>query len=480
MFTNNRIREEKSGNAGRALLFRGRRRVHRRERGATLLLAALSMFMILAVAGLAIDLAALYVGRSEAQRAADAAALAGAKVFVSSGFTSGLVSQAVVQTLAAQQAAAVGNMNRVGGLNPAIASTGFSASCPPAADGDGCFDFAHSNDPRITVVVQRTAARGDGMPTFFMRLFGIQTVDVSAEATAEAYNPSGGSGPGVGAACVKPWLMPNCDPHHTVAVGDPRGNPKCPVTGGLAAYYVDPTTRNIVYPGPTSSGGAIGELVVIKPGSPSAAAAPSQFYPVFLPPEPNGFPAQCPSCGAYPGGSGPNSGALYRANIACCNLTPVVGGQTQIQPITGDMTGPTALGVDCLINENYGAGMDVLDTSVYPFRILAGSNNPLVLSHTIAANAPISSSDSIVTAPIYDGTTLCPGGSCPSTETVNVLGLMQLFVKDETSPQGTVEAYILNISGTPGSAGAGGSGGSSSGTITTGDASPIPVRLIHN
>jgi len=451
------------------------------QRGATLIFIAAGLFMVLAVAGLAIDLGGLYVARSEAQQAADAAALAGAQVFVSSGFTSGLVSQAVVQTLAAQRAAAVGNQNLVADLNPNISSTGFSASCPPAPNSDGCFNFSFASDPRITVIVQRTAARGDGVPTFFARIFGFQTMDVSAEATAEAYNPTGGSGPQVSAVCIKPWLLPNCDPDHTVPVGDPRGNSNCPVSGGLASYYVNPNTMTIVNPGPTSSGGAIGELITIKPGNPQQAAAPSQFYPIYLSPGSNLSANPCPSCASYPGGSGPDSADLYRANISCCNETPFTSPQTQIQPITGNMVGPTAQGVDCLIHESSGTGMDILNTTSTPFQFLAGSNNPLVLNQVIQANSPISSSDSVVTLPIYDGATLCPGKSCPSTVTVTMVGLMQLFIKDETSPQGTVEAYVLNISANPsGGGGSGGSGGSHAGTVSSGGSSPIPVRLVSN
>src|SRR5215469_17989351 len=51
------------------------------ERGATLVMVALAMVMVLFAAGLAIDLTALYLQKSEAQRAADSGALAGAMVF---------------------------------------------------------------------------------------------------------------------------------------------------------------------------------------------------------------------------------------------------------------------------------------------------------------------------------------------------------------------------------------------------------------
>ncbi len=57
----------------------------RSQRGQTIALVAVSMVSLLAVAALAIDLTTLYVAKGEIQRAADSAALAGAKAFVDSG-----------------------------------------------------------------------------------------------------------------------------------------------------------------------------------------------------------------------------------------------------------------------------------------------------------------------------------------------------------------------------------------------------------
>ncbi len=62
---------------------------HRKnERGITIVLVAFSLLSLLGMAALAIDVSTLYVAHSEAQRAADAAALAGARMFASSGYTS--------------------------------------------------------------------------------------------------------------------------------------------------------------------------------------------------------------------------------------------------------------------------------------------------------------------------------------------------------------------------------------------------------
>src|ERR1700740_595109 len=223
------------------------------ERGSSLVIVAVSMVMIMALAALGIDLVSFYVARSEAQRSADAAALAGATYWSQSGCTSTAAGCSGFQTGAMNAAIDTGNQNLVVGVNPNIQSSDFS------------WNFSPVNDPRITVTVQRTAARGDALPTFFGRVLGFSTVDVSATATAEAYNP-GASGPAVGNVCVKPWLMPNCDPTH----GVPNVNTLC---SGTQAYYITPSTT---IPNPS----VLGTLLTIKPGSPGQTIASSQFFPV--------------------------------------------------------------------------------------------------------------------------------------------------------------------------------------------------------
>ncbi|MGO9863512.1 MAG: pilus assembly protein TadG-related protein, partial [Terriglobales bacterium] len=60
----------------------------KRERGIVIVLVAVVMlFVVGAMAALSIDVVTLYTARSEAQLAADAAALAGARVLANSGAT---------------------------------------------------------------------------------------------------------------------------------------------------------------------------------------------------------------------------------------------------------------------------------------------------------------------------------------------------------------------------------------------------------
>ncbi len=491
----------------------------RSQRGVSLFLVALGLTILLGIAALAIDLAMLYVARNEAQRAADAAALAGAKYLQSSDLSAGGTADASAATSAALQATAMGNQDSIVGRSPALDVANFnipggaSNTCPPpAGKSGGCFNFETANDPQITVVAYVT------MPTFFVRIFGIRSVPVSATATAEAY-----SGPNVSVPCVKPWLLANCDPHFGGSIQsgspyyDPYANANCPCqasSGSQAAdpcytawqkttnsnkndpffadEYVDPNTGNIVHD-VEAPAGAIGEGRIVKPGSPSQSMVPSQFLPVFLV-NSNGSIAggyTCPSCAANDQSNAQqgNSAALYRENIECCSTEGIACGLNTISAITGNKVGPTGSAVDCLIHQqSSGTGQDcisfdpsapttcpgaVYNASAFPPIVYAGADNPYP---GVAEGQALQSSDSLVTLPLYAGYQLCSGGgSCPSTQQITVLGFLGIFITGEGSPQNTVSGYVVSIT----SCGAGGMGGSGT-PISAAPGSPIVVRLIHN
>ena len=439
--------------------------IRNHQRGMTLYTVAVMLFILLGVGALALDLGMLYVTRSEAQRAADSAALAGAKKFIEAGYLSGLVSQATAENLAREEAKAVGAQNVVGGQLAQVLNE------------DVTFPASPTGNPWITVMVQRTAARGNAVPTFLAKVMGIFQADVSATATAEAYTSSGGNLP-VGTSCVKPWILPNCDPSHATPE-----NPNCPGS----AYFVDPSTGQVANQGAFSSGGVIGEQLLLKPGSPGEAPAPSQFYPMQIPPGEE--PAICPPCAQNTGSTGPGA-ALYEKNISCCNTNQLVCGQNiTLDRQTGNMVGPTAQGVSCLIHQQNnncagsasGCGQDYLEnTTTYPLPIIGGTNNP----NPPLVGQRISSSDNIVTIPLYDGHNLCPGGA-DTCGTATIVGFLQVFVEKVGPPQGTVTGYVMNVAGCGGGASGGGggsgggSGGSGSGALTGPGGSLFPVRLIR-
>ncbi len=421
------------------------RQISNNDRGASLVIVALSMLFLLGMLGLGIDLASLYVGRTQAQRSADAAALAAAQAFVDGGCTSGLNSDCT--TMATNRATSVGTTNLVAGVVPNISVT---------------FNTANTSNPQVTVVAARAAAYGNAMPTFFIRVFGISSADVSASATAETYNPSGQGVP-VGVQCVKPWFYPNCDYSRSTVTTTPPGNPNCLAADGtMYQYLVNPSDGSIQYPG-LAPAGLIGESIQVKPSDPSQSASPSKFYTVLLPSD---GAMSCPLCANGGSGTGTNSGSNYQTNIECCNQANITCGTIQVTPVTGNKVGPTGSGVDCLINQKPGNGQDIIDVSTVPFTVTAGANN---LLFPPGSQISLSDSPSTVSLPIFDGTPMCPGGSCPATVNIKILGFLQVFITGEQS--GNVNAYITNV------AGCGNGGGGN--PINASGAAPLPVRLIY-
>jgi Putative Flp pilus-assembly TadE/G-like len=163
------------------------------------------LFVIGAMAALSIDVVTLYTARSEAQLAADGAALAGARFLANSGVTSDPTGAALTTAVssagpAETVARQIAVQNHVGGQN--------------LTAGEVTVNFGGTyTNPTVTVAVQKT-----NLPTFFSRIWGVTTLKVAASATAEAYNPSGAAGlvgtspAPVALTCVKPWLLPNIDP----------------------------------------------------------------------------------------------------------------------------------------------------------------------------------------------------------------------------------------------------------------------------
>lgn len=381
------------------------------QRGNTLLMVAASMTAVLGLAALGVDLISFYAARSEAQRSADAAALAGATFWSRSGCTSGGSGCSGFQTGAMSAAIDVGNQNLIGGVSPNIQS------------GDFSWNYSPASNPRISVTVQRTAARGNALPTFFAKILGFSSVDVSATATAEAYNP-GSTGPTVGNLCVKPWLIPDA-----IANASPLGS----------TLTIDPT-------------GALGEIPVILP---SGTASP-----------------ECPTCSSA-------NNDPYQQNIQCCNTRKITCGSVTLPVAGGTLKQDTRDGVKCLIHKVNGSGQDSL-TGSSPFTITGGNGNP----NPALRGQTITSSDSLVTVPIYNASSLslipCPskgeekgeggggGGGASCSATATITGFMQLFITDVDDGQGTVRATPINIS----------SCGGSNTVITGGGLSPVAVRLV--
>lgn len=444
------------------------------ERGATLYIVALSLVVVLAVAALAIDLVALYVARNQAQRAADAAALAGASVFVTQGCTSlgGCSAGGPQEAPATTQAIAVASQNLVFGQAPSSSTMNVG------------FSYPNPEEPQITVTVSRDAAHGNAVPTVFARILGMSAANISASATAEAYNPSGG-GTSIGVSCLRPFLVPNCDPVHPVPGTSPVANTACPTVSNNTCATSSPDCQSYFFY-PPGSGGTTGAIVnnsAYNPSNPTGSGAIGEPWQLHD----NAAPSQWYLLGL---GTVPSSGTLLRQYIESC-APQVTACNSSLNTANGFKVGPTDQGINALINasgDGPNNGQDLICSPTYascaagtftavpPFPITGGANNP---NPNLVGQTFYSPSSSIASVAVYDGHNLCPGGSCststPGSNTVTVLGYMQLFIVDAQGPPiDSIDTVIMNIGGCgtsttnppPGvSQGAGGSF--------------IPIRLIH-
>jgi hypothetical protein len=414
------------------------------------------------MAALSIDIGTLYEAKAEAQRAADAGALAAARVISTSGMTGdpgnaanswqaacgGPASPATLAATSVAQAP----QNSIGGSAGTV-NVGYSSGSSGGANADcSTLGIAFGVNPVVTVSVQRTK-----LPIFFARVFALLPngnytgVSVSATASAEAFNSSGSSPmTPVHPRCVKPWIVPNQDPAH--------------FTG--TKYFVDPTTGAIQNPGTvTGNNGVIGETFdliadctpnprrrcTLLNSPPVAAPAPASTLQ-YVPAEP---PVTSVAIAANAAISGCSQilRAEYWDAVAGCDQTTVYACGT-----------PLANTVDLAIDNPGPNGYDPgIKPYTYPFQIKAGTNSALLASG-VASGGQISSSPSIVSLPIYDNATVIKGAG---TTPVTVIGFLQVFINSVDSGTGKINVTVMNVSGC----------GNSAGNPLYGT-SPVPVRLI--
>ncbi len=434
-------------------------RDRRGERGVTMLLVAVAMVSIVAMAALAIDIITLYVAKVEAQRAADAAAMAGAKALVAGGVTgdptNAFSTWQAACGIAAKQALSIAQMNSLGGA--LVTASDVQVSFPNAPSTTDCSgsNKVFGINPQIQVVVQR-----QDLPVFFARIFARSASTITAIATAEALNPSNSSSVSADATtipisprCVKPWLIPNLDPnpaHVSALTSTPMP-------------FVDTVSGAIV--NADSLVRVIGELVVLQPdcGTPGCALinppTAGLYLPAYVPSGSNNF------CPATVGSSD------YEQAIECCSNVAytcgVKGAQVDLNTSGATLASYVQNGVMNLITGGMGGQPDLLLASS-PLQVIAQPGGPLVKSGVVSPGDQVTSSLSIVTVPIYDGATILVGTSQPS---VTVVGFAQLFLQSADS-NGIIMANVLNVSGcVMGSV-------SPNPPVIGGGVSSVPVRLI--
>ncbi|MBT8478707.1 MAG: hypothetical protein KJO06_07320, partial [Gemmatimonadetes bacterium] len=220
----------------------------RGQGGSVLVVVASGMLALTSVVALAIDVGLMTTARLEAQRAADAAALAGAGAFVASPGNEGLA-----RVLAAEYAAR--NAVRFESVT--------------LLEDDIVID---TDALTVEVTVFRNRDRGNAIPTFFARVFGVQDVNIAATATAEA-------APAGGIQCLLPVAIPD---RWFEAGGE--GNDPDEFDPEEGDYYIpwaqpdtDPPVFNDAFTGYAQSD--LGTRIELTSNKANAGMNPSWYYP---------------------------------------------------------------------------------------------------------------------------------------------------------------------------------------------------------
>lgn len=148
------------------------RKLRKSEEGQALVLAALGMIVLLMMAGLGVDVGYLKYQKQQMQKAADAAAVAGASALIT---YSGQNDQSKIRAAAISDATANGFPNGQGGISVVVNN-------PPKTTGDPFLD----RPDYVEVIVSQSR------PTFFMRLAGYNSVTVSSRAVATVSSSASG------------------------------------------------------------------------------------------------------------------------------------------------------------------------------------------------------------------------------------------------------------------------------------------------
>jgi Flp pilus assembly protein TadG len=274
----------------------------REQRGSVLVVVASGMLALTSVVALAIDVGLMTTARLEAQRTADAAALAGAGAFVGSPGN-----ERLARTLATDYAA----RNKV------------RADAVTVQEDDIVID---ADALTVKVTVYRNRERGNAIPTFFARVFGVNDVNVAASATAEAA-PAGGIN----------CLLPVAVPDRWFEAGGPGNDPNDynPEDGDVYVPWAQPGTDPPVF-NDEFTGYAerdLGMRIPLKSNTANGGLNPSWYYP-WRPP-------------------GQSGASDYQTNINSCvdaSISYHVGIQVDTEP--GNMSGPTMKGFKDLIDQD--------------------------------------------------------------------------------------------------------------------------------
>lgn len=163
------------------------------ESGVMLILVSIVSLVLIALSAFAVDLGAAWYARSEAQRTADAGALAGAVALATDDGTWPFPANGIVANSA--NVIATHDNNRVWSADGVAVAVEVQAACPT-------WKSAPYDTKCVRVNVYRDAVHNNPLPTFFAPLVGVNAQGIRATATAQVL-PANASG------CLRPWFIPD-------------------------------------------------------------------------------------------------------------------------------------------------------------------------------------------------------------------------------------------------------------------------------
>jgi Flp pilus assembly protein TadG len=300
------------------------RHLARDERGMTFVWVGLGFMAFFAATTLAIDVGMFMTARSQAQNSADGGALAGATALVFNDYNNRTSTGPAVQS--ARNTALA---NQVVGSAVDVKTTDITFPIGPTGLNN-----------RVKVDVFRTSDRFNPVATLVGPIFGVNTVNIWATATAEA-------SPANAVTCVKPFMIPDRWVENTNAPWDTSDTfDRYDNHGNLvpnADVYIPPGQPGYVGYSPTADKGM---MLMIRAGT-GSNIEPTMYFSWNMPGNTSGI----------------IGGDWYRENIAGCNRSKVHFNETMIQE-PGNMVGPTVQGIKDLIDKDPNAIWDTATNKV--------------------------------------------------------------------------------------------------------------------
>ncbi len=363
------------------------------ERGMSLVFVAVGLMAMISATTLAIDVGMFMTARSQAQNAADAGAHAGAVALVFNSYTDRTAGGPVVQSA----------------INAALANTVMGEPVK-VEDTDVTFPLSPSGqNDRVRVEVFRTTARGNAVKTLMGIFFNVNSVDISATATAQA-------APANAMTCVKPFMIPDKWRELTDDKGNFTGTWKTSSSFDEFDKRNNPLPNPDIYMPASDKSTYTGYTVKDDVGTPLVLRAgtgdqpnPSFYYSWKMP--------------------GDTGGSFYRDNIANCNTSVISYSAEKPVYMTqepGDKSGPTLQGIQDLIDKDPDAKWN---------------------TDCLCVKSPLGTSPRVFPIPLFNPQYYAEGkanGRGASFMLANFLG----FYADWVDPKnGTIHGIITNITG---------------------------------